>query len=360
MKKRIIFFLPNLHGGGAERVAVNMLRILDTELFDIHLVLVKKSGEYLDLLPNYIKVHDLKASKTLFSIFKLKSKIDEIKPDIVYSSLLMANIVLYLSLLFCKTKPYTILRSPNSPKLLLDNNQLSNIMWYFLEKAYKKADLVIAQTPEMKNELSKYHNLNAGKIKVFLNPIDTKLIDKKTDNCENPFNSEDINIVAAGRLTYQKGFDILLHSFKNVILENDKFLLHIIGKDDGEEEKLKDIVKEIKLEKYVKFLGFQENPYQFFKYADLYVLSSRWEGLPNTVLENLYLRKPIVSTRCIPFMNELISNGKNGLLVDVENENQIATAILNYKSIDTSYTNNLNENDVNLLFNEISGKINEI
>jgi len=356
MKKRIMFFLPNLYSGGAERVTINMLRILNPKLYDIHLVLVEKKGDYISLVPKYVTIHDLKVRKTFLSIFKLRSKIEEIKPSIVYSTLLRAHVVLYLSILF-KDKVYTILRNPSSPKLLLENNQISSFLRFFVEKAYKKADLVIAQTPEMKIELNEYHNIDINKIKVFLNPIDTKLIDQKISSCENPFDSSFVNVLAAGRLTQAKAFDILIYSFKNVILKNDKFLLHIIGKDDGEEKKLKAIVKELKLEKYIRFLGFQENPYKFFKYSDLYVLSSRWEGLPNTVLENLYLKKPIVATRCIPFMDELISDGKNGLLVDVENKNQLTNAILNYEVIDTGYKSSLNESNVNELFN-VLGDIN--
>ncbi len=352
MKKKIMFFLPNLYSGGAERVTINILRNLNSKVYDIHLVLVEKKGEYISLVPNHVTIHDLKVRKTFFSIFKLRSKIEEIKPDIVYSTLLRAHIALYLSMLF-KTKIYTILRNPSSPKLLLKNNQISPALRFFVEKAYQKADLVIAQTPEMKKELNEYHNIDINKIEVFLNPIDTKLIDKKTSSCENPFDSGFINVLAAGRLTQAKAFDILISSFQKVILQNSKFLLYIIGKEDGEEEKLKNLVKELKLEKYVKFLGFQENPYQFFKYADLYVLSSRWEGLPNTVLENLYLKKPIVATKCIPFMDELICDGKNGLLVDIENEKQLAEAILNYEVIDTSYISSLNESDVNLFFNRL-------
>jgi len=357
MKKRIMFFLPNLYSGGAERVTINMLRTLNPKLYDIHLVLVDKKGDYISLVPNNITIHDLKVKKTLLSIFKLRSKIEEIKPDIVYSTLLRASVALYLSMLF-KTKIYTILRNPSSPKLLLENNQISAPLKFFVEKAYQSADLVIAQTPEMKKELNEYHNIDINKIEVFLNPIDSKLIDQKVSSCENPFDSSFINVLAAGRLTQAKGFDILIYSFKNVILKNDKFMLHIIGKDDGEEDKLKNIVKELKLEKYVKFLGFQENPYQFFKYSDLYVLSSRWEGLPNTVLENLYLKKPIVATRCIPFMNELICDGKNGLLVDIENKKQLADAILNYEVIDTNYKSDLDKGNVNELFN-VLGDVND-
>ncbi len=350
MKRKIMFFLPNLYSGGAERVTVNILRALNSEFYDIHLVLVEKKGDYISLVPDYVKIHDLKVKKTFFSIFKLRLKVENIKPEIVFSTLLRAHIVLYLATLF-KNKPYTILRSPSSPKLLLKNNQINVLVRFFLEKAYKKADLVIAQTPEMKNELFEFHNINLNKIKVFLNPIDSKFIDEKIISGHNPFNNSFINVLAAGRLTKAKAFDILIKSFKNVVLKNGMFLLHIIGKDDGEEEKLKTIVKELKLENHVKFLGFQENPYQFFKYADLYVLSSIWEGLPNTVLENLYLKKPIVATKCMPFMNKLIHDGKNGLLVDIEDENQLADAILNYEVIDVNYKSSLNESNVNELFN---------
>ncbi len=356
MKTRLMFFLPNLHGGGAEKVAVNILRILDANTYEIHLVLVEKKGDYLNLVPKNVTLHDLKVSKTLFSIVKLKAKIKEINPDVVYSSLLRTHIALYLSLMFIKNKPYIILRSPNSPKLLIDNNQLSGVMKFFIEKAYKKADLVIAQTPEMKSELNQYHKINPDKIKVFLNPIDKQLIDEKVHNCENPFNDKYINVVAAGRLTKQKGFDILIKSFNKVLSKNNNFRLHIIGNDDGEKEILLSLVDEFNLKSYINFLGFQDNPYKFFINADLYVLSSRWEGLPNTILENLYLKKPIVSTRCIPFMDKLISDGNNGILVDVEDENQLADAILNYKSIDINFINESIKSDVNQFFDLLGDK----
>jgi glycosyltransferase involved in cell wall biosynthesis len=233
-------------------------------------------------------------------------------------------------------KPKIILRSPNSPKLIFENKELNFIIKKLLNIVYNSADKIIAQTPEMKDEIIAYHNVDSSKIEVFLNPIDNELIEQKILNIENPFDSKKINIVAAGRLLKQKGFDILIESL-NIIINNKNnidFKLSIIGEDVVNEKKnLEKLISIYNIEKYVEFLGFQDNPYKFFYYSDLYVLSSRWEGLPNTVLENLYLKKPIIATRCIPFMDSLIIDGENGFLVDVENKEQLANAIINYKKI---------------------------
>ena len=246
------------------------------------------------------------------------------------------------------------MRSPNSPKLIIENNSLTNIKKFLLELAYKNADLIIAQTPEMRDEINRYHDIDLNKITTFLNPLDTETIDTQIKNIENPFNPKKINIVAVGRLHKQKGFDILIKSMKKVVNRNPNFFLHIIGKDKGEEENLKELINKLDLNNYVKLYGFQNNPYKFYYYSDLYVLSSRWEGLPNTVLENLYLEKPIISTRCIPFMDKLIQNNKNGILVKVEDVTSLADAIFNYKKI--SEVKKYKGDNINKILNKLVKK----
>lgn len=334
-KIKILFYMPNLDGGGAERVIVNIIKQLDRNIYEIYLVLVKVKGDYIHLLPTYVRLIDLESKRISYSIFKLRNVIREINPNILFSSLFDTNILLFLASLGLTKNKSLIMRSPNSPKLVIENNSLSKFKKILLELAYKKANLIIAQTPEMKDEINSYHNIKNDKIKVFLNPLDIEEINSKIQNIDNPFDSDFINVVAVGRLHKQKGFDILIKSFKNVINQNSKFILHIIGKDKGEEENLRNLVKNLKLEKNIYFHGFQENPYRYYFFSDLYVLSSRWEGLPNTVLENLYLGKPIVATKCIPFMKELIQDKENGFLVNVEDIDSLSTAILNYEELES-------------------------
>jgi len=300
------------------------------------MVFVKKTGENIEYIPNYVDVYDLNTSKTILSIFKLREMIKKINPDAIYSTLNRTHIALYLSLLRLNYSEKIILRMPTSPKLLIEQDGMNIIFKFLLEKVLKSANLIIAQTPEMKDEIAFYHNVNREKIGVLINPLDTEFIDKNLKDIKNPFRNskEIINVVASGRATYAKAYDILIPAFQKVYLKNKNFRLFIIGANyENEQKDYEKLAEELGVGDVVKFLGFQKNPYKYYYYSDLFVLSSRREGLPNVVLENLYLHKPIVATRCISFMESLIQNGKNGFLVDVEDSHQLANAILNFKNL---------------------------
>jgi len=345
-KIKIVYFLATLNMGGAERVTVNFIRKLDKDEYDIFLVLVDKRGELLSLIPEHVTIIDLKSKRTLFSLFKLRKILKFIEPNVVYSTLFRTHIALYFSYIGIKKRAKIVLRSPTSPKTLLQRDELNWFNKKLITYAYQSANTIIAQTPEMKEEISYFHNVDLDKIEVLLNPLDRALIDESIKEGENPFDEKDINVVTAGRLSTVKGFDILLCAFAEVLSSNKKFFLHIIGRDAGEEAFLKELSHQLNISHRVKFWGFQKNPYLFFYYSQLHVLSSRREGLPNTVLENLYLNRPIVATRCISFMETLIENGKNGLIVDVENAEMLGEAILSYstlKSENIEYKENLEQ-----------------
>jgi len=353
-KIKIIFYISTLNAGGAERISITIMKQLDTNVFDIYLVLVKKVGAFLEYVPKYVKIIDLKKEKTLFSIVALRKTLVDIQPDIVYSTLFRTHIAMDWALVGLKKDIKRIYRSPTSPKLLFSRNEVGYFMKKMITRAYSNADKILAQTPEMKEEISRYHTLNPNKIITFLNPIDQEMIDKKIENSKNPFDKNAINIVAAGRLSDVKGFDTLILAFEKVLKRNSRFFLHIIGRDAGEEQKLKKLAQKLSVESRVKFWGYQENPFKFFFFANLFVLSSRREGLPNAVLENIYIKKPIVATRCIPYMDKLIEDGKSGFLVDVEDSEALAKSILNYSQLDVSQYNYMDKLiDVNKFFSEI-------
>jgi glycosyltransferase involved in cell wall biosynthesis len=354
MKKKVLFLMANLEGGGAERVTTNIIRQLDSDSYEITLLMVQKKGVFIKDIPSYVTIENMDVSKTVFSIFKIKRFLNNYQPDIVYSTMFMTSIVLSLAILGLKQKPYLVMRYPTSPKILMEESELSLTKKFFLEYAFSQANTILAQTPEMKNEIVYYHKVMEKKVEVFFNPLDKKGIDKKINQVTNPFNLEQINVVAAGRLTYAKAFDTLLYAFKEVISRNPKFCLHIIGKDDGEEKSLFALLEKLNLTKHVTFYGFQENPYRFFYFSDLYVLSSRREGLPNTILENLYLHKPIVATSCIPFMHQLIDENNNGYIVEVDNVSMLSQAILDFKLLPNNSKKTRAEKSVTSLFNSFS------
>ncbi len=351
MRKKIIFFLPLMSGGGAERVTINIIKELDKREYRIYLILgTDKIGNSLHLIPKDIVIHSLNTDKTIYSILKLRKIIKNIEPDIIYSSLNRSHIAIYLALMGLKNRPKSIMRIPSSPKLVDKYIKHSFIFSLFLNKSLKSANIIIAQTPEMRDEAVVYYHLNREKIRVLLNPLDRNLIDKSIKNSKNPFNKDYINVVASGRLSKEKGFDILIKAFREVYQKNSRFRLHIIGPDyNSEIDKYRELIKRLELVDIVYLLGFKTNPYIYYRYSDLFVLSSRWEGLPNAVLENIYLKKPIVATRCIPFMSKLIKDGKNGFLVEVENIKELADAILRYREL-KDLDKEIIESDINSFF----------
>ena len=332
-KVKALLFLPNFYMGGAEKVTMNMIRAIDTASFELHIVVLSKEGFLYSLLPQNITLHILESRKVMLSIFKLRTLIKEIAPDLIYSTLFRTHIALEIALCGLKERPKTIYRNPTSPKLVIAERRISFLELICLKIVYNRATLVISQTPEMKEEIAQYFHVKEEKIEIFINPLDTVLIKKEIANIENPFCTSSINVVSVGRLAKEKAFDVLLYAFKLVVQENRKFMLHLIGRDAGEKDSLVNIIKKLGIEENVKFWGEQMNPYRFYVFSDLYVMSSIREGLPNTILENLYLKKPIVATKCIPFMNQLIDHGNNGFLVEVGNIQQLADAILNFENL---------------------------
>jgi glycosyltransferase involved in cell wall biosynthesis len=109
--------------------------------------------------------------------------------------------------------------------------------------------------------------------------------------------------------------------------------LHVLGRDGGEQQSLRKLVADLDISEHVLFWGEQANPYPFLKYCDLFVLASRWEGLPNVVLECIYLGRPIVASRTVPILERLIDQGKSGFLVPIEDEAALTDAILAWQSL---------------------------
>lgn len=356
-KIKILFFLPNFNVGGAEKVTINMIKLLDKDLFDIHVVSLNQNGALVALIPEYVSLHILNVEKTMFSIYRLRKIILQLTPEMIFSTLFRTHIALNIALFAIKKQPITIFRNPTSPKLVIREKSITPVMFFLLKVAYKKASVILAQTPEMKEEMVKYFMLDDKKIQVFINPLDTESIDNAIINSDNPFDNNYINIVMIGRLHKVKGIDTMLYALNEISKKNKNFFLHIVGGDVGEKKNLIKLVSRLSLANYVKFWGEQSNPYKFMYYSDVYVLSSIREGLPNTVLESLYLKKPVIATKCIPFLSELIDDRKNGFLIDVGNSKELADAILKYKDINSDSKIAFKyESDVNHLFTNLLNK----
>ena len=209
----------------------------------------------------------------------------------------------------------------------------------------------------MKEELHKYYKLPLQLITTINNPIDKILIGEKISDT-NPLDKQFYNYVAVGRLHPIKGYNTLIQAFAKVINIHKRSRLYIIGgiSDILYYQQLNDLTKSLSIDKNVFFEGFQSNPYKYLYNADAFVLSSIKEGLPNALLEALYLGVPVVATRCVPFVDKIVKPGKNGFTIDPEDVNQLFSKLVEIHTIEKrkSFIDPINsEEQVKNLFEKI-------
>ena len=287
MKKKIIFFLsPDVTG--AERVSITMAKQLNKDEYDVTFAIIGNTfGQILSFIPFHYEYH-------LVPLLRLKDYLSSKNPDEVYCSLIHLN-----------HEVLKAARQIGGIKVILRNNyNLSDVSRFLVEKAkytYPKADLVIAQTEQMKQELIDVCNVPEEIIKVIDNPVDTEYIDEKLSGVSSPYPDDgNKNFGWVGRYDYIKGVDILIEGLAKAYHQNPIISLYMIGSIDEDNPYYQSILEMVKsngLNDIVHFIGFQDNPYQWIKYADCFIIPSRSEANSNVLKEAVYLGTPVIMTR---------------------------------------------------------------
>ncbi|WP_167568949.1 glycosyltransferase [Brevibacillus migulae] len=318
---RIVFVMPNLAGGGAERVMVTVLRHLDRSRFEPILMTVELSGPYVALIPEDVQVVNLQAGRVRHAWRKMVKEINRLQPAVVMSTMDYMNLAVIAGKMAFAKKPRIVIREANTPTHAIGAlSSLKRVAFKALYRLlYPKADLVIVQSEGMKQDLLDFlPHLSQEKVIRIYNPLDVASVLQKAARKEEAFLlPAGKQIVAAGRLTYQKGFDLLLAAFAQVAKAVQDARLAILGEGPLEGE-LKAQARALGIEERVSFLGFQENPYAFLAQADLFVLPSRWEGFPNILLEALACGCQVVAADCPSGPREILQGNRYGLLVEPE------------------------------------------
>ncbi|MGC4129914.1 MAG: glycosyltransferase [Bergeyella sp.] len=316
----MIFILPDLETGGAERIVTTIANHLPRSTYEPKIMLLRKEGGYLDFLKKDVEIIDLKIQRIRNSLFPILREIRKRKPDIVFSG--FGEVNAYLSLfirLFPKTK--FIARETNVVSQHVTRKEIR-----FFYKFYNNYDKIICQSDDMQNDLIQNFGIKKEKLIKINNPVDFDFIEEKLKDSVKPESySEDFkNVVAVGNLSARKGFDNLLNVFSH--LKNEKILLHILG-DGRDKELLHQMKTDLGLENII-FHGQQKNPYPFLKFADLFILSSRYEGFPNVLLEAGACGTFSLANDCKGGIREIVQNGINGETGTIENYEAFAQQIV--------------------------------
>ncbi|MCT4629151.1 glycosyltransferase [Winogradskyella sp.] len=309
-KTKILFVLPSLVPGGAERVISFVANNIDRDIFDPVLVIAgfNKDNAYDVSKTNTIY---LKKSRILTAIPFIITTISRLKPDIVVSSISHVNTAMsIISPLFRKTK----FIGRESTVLSKRKNEKKPRKWspaYFLPDGFKNLDKLICQSQDMAEDMIKNYNVPKEKTFVINNPISSLPIIKK-----NRQRIGQKRFITVGRLTEVKGYERILEILSKL---KTPFIYTIIGNGNLKEQ-IFNKAKELEIEKKIIHIEFSNELNKHFSENDIFLQGSYVEGFPNAVLESCVVGTPVIAFNAPGGTKEIITNGVNGYIVENEQE----------------------------------------
>ncbi len=346
---RVMLLLANWVGGGAERVAAHVVARLDPERIDARLGLLHTRGPYLDMVAEDRVVvpaqpdrfaHFGLPNRELFTVGTIvggainaprafRKMIIDHRPDVVMSFLKGTAILTYLALMgLGPRRPRWIAREGNNVLTLAEyespNPAARRASLALTRKAYARADAVLANSSDMAADLIGDLGIAPDRMHTINNPIDIALIQQAAGQQvagkpNRPY------ILSAGRLEYQKAHEVLIRAFAASRAWRSHALV-ILGKGSLIND-LHRLAAQLGIGEHVRFIGFVANPYAWMAQADLFVLSSRWEGFPTVAAEALACGTPLLMTDCKFGPRDVIEPGISGELVPVDDVDAMARSI---------------------------------
>lgn len=341
-KMKLCIASPSFNGGGAEKVAINLANEYTKQGLDVTLLVMQDKGPYKNQLNPNVKLHVVGLDRGYKIIRYLIRYFRQERFTHVLSVLRGTNILVGLSLLFyIKTK--LVFREAN--ELNEFKRMPSTLRFKILLRmrlAYFRANKIIANANKTKLELIEYRISPQKKIDVIHNPVlADNYLERLQSECNFKFDKSFFYFLNVGRYHYQKNQALLIEAFAKVAAKNEKARLLILG--EGEEEaNLSKQIEQLGLTDKALLVPFQDNPFPFYKKSNCFVLSSRWEGFGNVVVEALAAGTPVISTAC-GGPQDILQDGKYGVLVEKDNAEQLANAMLNIMQGEPSFSAELLE-----------------
>ncbi|MCL1463446.1 glycosyltransferase [Argonema galeatum] len=325
----VAIFIPNLFGGGVERVIINLIRAFVEQGLSVDLVLLRVEGPYLSLVPKEVRIVNLKSKRLLSSLPALVRYLKENKPSVLLSAMEDINIVALWArrLAGVSTRVVVSVHNTLSQESQNSTELKRRIAPYLTRWFYPSADAIVAVSQGSAEDLASL-GLSKERIKVIYNPVVTpELFEKATESPDHSWfkPGEPPVILGVGRLEKQKDFATLIRAFA-IVKQQRPVRLMILG-EGKERPYLEALVQELGIAENVALPGFVANPYAYMATSAVFVLSSLFEGLPTVLIEALAAGTPVVSTDCKSGPAEILSNGEYGKLVPVGDIKGMAEAI---------------------------------
>lgn len=364
-RTRILFVIGTMGGGGAERQVVEILNRLDRSRFEPLLYLAMKRGELLDAVPKDVPIFafwdgsaELLSRKILrwmkltriVRYRHLAQILGRHQIDVIYDRTYLATLDAAGGCLFRPTPRISCCVVDPQPELELHSRFSTAISWWFARRAYRSATVVLANSEGLRQRIVEYFQLNPDHVRVFYNLLanssnpepsaDQQEPNRESRLCEtanqhaplaidSPAGPSDdpFLIVTAGRLHAQKGHRFLLEAVDELVHKQGRSLKLVIYGQGELESTLRTMIQVRHLESHVILAGFVSDPQESYRKANLFVLPSLYEGMPNALIEAVSLGIPVLSTDCPSGPSEILDAGRCGRLVPPGDAAALAQAI---------------------------------
>ena len=328
---RICILLPNMEGGGAERVGVNLANELSTRGYKVDIVLLEAVGIFLGELTPSVRVINLNVKRMRWCLIPLIKYLIINKPDAILANMWPLTTFAILSKLLARsrTKVIAVEHTTWSRSEMLTSVFSTSVIKLSMKLSYKYAHRIVVVSIGAANDLASFAKIEINKICVIYNPI-TGNSYSTNHKLERPLESWSVGnhkkIIAVGTLKKIKDYETLIKAIA-ILRKEVNVKLVILG--EGEcRQNLETLVRSLQLEDAVFLPGFSSSLSSYFSIADLHVLSSTGEGFGNVIVEALSFGIPVVSTDCPSGPREILSDGIFGVLAPVSNAEKLAEAIL--------------------------------
>ena len=318
--------MPSIEGGGVEKnffiVSNYLVNFYYVSVITISKKYKKKFDKKIKFLSYNLNLLDKlsRRSKYFFALLLLIKEIINNRKILVIC--FQANIY---TILICKLFNVKIIVRSNSAPFGWSKNILKKKIFKIV---LNLADKIVVNSKDFKNDLKNEFNVNSVCIYNPLNKEEVIKLSKK--KIKNIYKKNCLKIINVGRFVDQKDQHILLRAL-NLIKDKVNFQAVLIGRGILK-KKLANYIKENGLNNFVKLINFKKNPFPYIKQADLFVLTSSFEGLPNVLLESLVLNKFIISTNCRTGPKEILIDGKGGDLFEIGDYKKLAKLIMDFRS----------------------------
>lgn len=335
----VSLFVSSLAGGGAHKMIVQIAKGLDDLGYGVDIVVVTKEGPFIDSVPEGLRIVNLDAKRALTSVPKLAHYLTKNNPDSLLATPVSVTIPAIWANALSRSDTKLVIRAPTiisknhfyaNPHSVNDR-ALSKLVDYH----FPNVGQTVAISNVVKEDLVNNIGLDPDRVTTIYNPVvDNQILPKSKEPCNHPFFNESTPvIVAAGRLTDEKDPIMLVQAFNKVLEQGDARLI-LLG--EGEDrKKIENEIKQYNIASKVSMPGFVKNPFRYMRRADVFALSSKWEGFGNVIVEAMACGTQVVATDC-GGPREILVDGKFGKLVEVGNAEAMSEAILETIGKDTN------------------------